>query len=264
MDGGVAGPRAERQPADGRDLRGQSRRRRARRLGLSDGGDAGHGREFRRRGRAINQICATFDLGLKVFDLALDYPTADMSKEPALSEKDCAATMAFGMECLAGEPDLLCIGEMGIGNTAVAAAMFAALFGGEAADWVGPGTGHDAAGMERKRAIVQEAIDLHRPHFGNPLEILRRLGGRELAAMSGAILAARLQRVPVIVDGYVATASAAILQALDPTAIDHCLFGHVSAEPGHQAALARMGKVPLLALGCALAKARAPRSPPPW
>jgi len=207
---------------------------------------------FAAGGAAINQICATFDLGLKVFDLALDYPTADISKEPALSEKDCAATMAFGMECLAGEPDLLCIGEMGIGNTAVAAAMFAALFGGEAADWVGPGTGHDAAGMARKRAIVQEAIDLHRPHFGNPLEILRRLGGRELAAMSGAILAARLQRVPVIVDGYVATASAAVLQALDPTAIDHCLFGHVSAEPGHQAALARMGKVPLLALGMRL------------
>ncbi len=207
---------------------------------------------FAAGGAAINQICATFDLGLKIFDLALDFPTNDISEEPALGEKDCAATMAFGMECLAGEPDLLCLGEMGIGNTAVAAALFAALFGGEAADWVGPGTGHDAAGMARKTEIVQAAIDLHRPHFGNPLEVLRRLGGREIAAMSGAILAARLQRVPVIVDGYVATAAAAVLHALDPTALDHCLFGHVSAEPGHQRALARMGKVPLLALGMRL------------
>ncbi|ALN72047.1 nicotinate-nucleotide--dimethylbenzimidazole phosphoribosyltransferase [Aureimonas sp. AU20] len=207
---------------------------------------------FAAGGAAINQICATFDLGLKVFDLALDYPTNDISEEPALSEKDCAATMAFGMECLADQPDLLCIGEMGIGNTAVAAALFAALLGGEAADWVGPGTGQDAAGMAHKRAVVQQAIDLHRAHFGNPLEVLRRLGGREIAAMSGAILGARLQRVPVIVDGFVATAAAAVLHALDPTALDHCLFGHVSAEPGHQAALARMGKVPLLALGMRL------------
>ena len=207
---------------------------------------------FAAGGAAINQICASFDLGLKVFDLALDYPTDDISEGPAFSEKDCAATMAFGMECLADQPDLLCIGEMGIGNTAVAAALFAALFGGTAADWVGPGTGHDAAGLERKRAVVQQAIDLHRPHFGNPLEVLRRLGGREIAAMCGAILGARMQRVPVIVDGYVATAAAAVLQALDPSALDHCLFGHVSAEPGHQAALARMGKVPLLALGMRL------------
>ncbi|WP_427024452.1 nicotinate-nucleotide--dimethylbenzimidazole phosphoribosyltransferase [Aureimonas ureilytica] len=207
---------------------------------------------FAAGGAAINQICASFDLGLKVFDLALDYPTDDISEGPAFSEKDCAATMAFGMECLADQPDLLCIGEMGIGNTAVAAALFAALFGGTAADWVGPGTGHDAAGLERKRAVVQQAIDLHRPHFGNPLEVLRRLGGREIAAMCGAILGARMQRVPVIVDGYVATAAAAVLHALDPSALDHCLFGHVSAEPGHQAALARMGKVPLLALGMRL------------
>ncbi|WP_182083955.1 nicotinate-nucleotide--dimethylbenzimidazole phosphoribosyltransferase [Aureimonas sp. ME7] len=207
---------------------------------------------FAAGGAAINQICATFDLGLKIFDLALDYPTADISEEAAFGEKDCAATMAFGMECLAGEPDLLCIGEMGIGNTAVASALLAALFGGTAADWVGPGTGQDAAGMERKIAVVQQALDLHRPHFGDPLEVLRRLGGREIAAMAGAILAARLQRVPVIVDGFVATSAAAVLYALDPQALDHCLFGHVSAEPGHRQALERMGKVPVLALGMRL------------
>ncbi|RIX99068.1 nicotinate-nucleotide--dimethylbenzimidazole phosphoribosyltransferase [Aureimonas flava] len=207
---------------------------------------------FAAGGAAINQICATFDLGLKIFDLALDYPTADITEEAALGERDCAATMAFGMECLAGEPDLLVLGEMGIGNTAVAAAIFAALFGGTAADWVGPGTGQDAAGMARKAAAVDEALALHRAHFADPLEVLRRLGGREIAAIAGAILAARMQRVPVIVDGFVATAAAAVLHAMDPRALDHCLFGHVSAEPGHQKALAIMDKVPVLALGMRL------------
>ena len=207
---------------------------------------------FAAGGAAINQICATYDLGLKVFDLALDFPTDDFTKGPALDEKACAATMAFGMECLQGEPDLLCIGEMGIGNTAVAAAIFAALFGGTASDWVGPGTGHDEAGIARKAAIVQEGLDLHRAHFADPLEVLRRLGGREIAAMAGAILAARIQRVPVIVDGFAASAAAAVLHKLDASALDHCLFGHVSAEPGHRAALEAMGKVPLLALGMRL------------
>lgn len=207
---------------------------------------------FAAGGAAINQICQTYGLGLKVFDLALDHPTADITAEAALSEKACAATMAFGMECLHDEPDLLCIGEMGIGNTAVAAAIFAGLFGGTAAEWVGPGTGQDAEGVKRKAAVVQEALDLHRAHLTDPLEVLRRLGGREIAAMAGAILAARVQRVPVIVDGFAASAAAAVLHALDRSALDHCLFGHVSAEPGHRKALEAMGKVPLLALGMRL------------
>ncbi|MEN9895568.1 MAG: nicotinate-nucleotide--dimethylbenzimidazole phosphoribosyltransferase, partial [Pseudomonadota bacterium] len=101
---------------------------------------------FAAGGAAINQICAAYDLGLKIFDLALDIPTGDITREAALSERDCAATMAFGMEAIAGGTDLLCIGEMGIGNTTVAAAIFTALYGGQGADWVGPGTGADAEG----------------------------------------------------------------------------------------------------------------------
>jgi len=156
------------------------------------------------------------------------------------------------MEAIAGGVDLLCIGEMGIGNTTVAAAVFAGLFGGDAAEWVGPGTGVDAAGLERKRVAVDAALAFHAGHLGDPLEVLRRLGGRELAAMTGAILAARMNRVPVIVDGYVASAAAAVLFAMDATALDHCLFGHVSAEPGHIRALERMGKSALLDLGMRL------------
>ena len=97
-------------------------------------------------GAAINQICMSSDLGLKVFELALDHPTPDVSEQDAFDEAGCAATMAFGMEALAGGVDLLCLGEMGIGNTTIASALYLALFGGTAEDWVGPGTGVVGAG----------------------------------------------------------------------------------------------------------------------
>lgn len=207
---------------------------------------------FSAGGAAINQICAAHDLGLKVFDLALDVPTGDITVEAALSERDCAATMAFGMEAIAGGTDLLCIGEMGIGNTTIAAAINLALYGGTAADWVGPGTGSAGKILDRKIDAVDRAVAFHKDHLGDPLEILRRLGGREIAAMAGAIIAARIERIPVIIDGYVATASAAILKAMHPAALDHCLIGHVSAEPGHIKAIEKLGKTPLLALGMRL------------
>jgi len=207
---------------------------------------------FAAGGAAINQICIANDLGLKIFDLALDIPTGDITVEAALDERSCAATMAFGMEAVAGGTDLLCIGEMGIGNTTIAAAIFYALYGGEAKDWVGPGTGSEGEVLERKIAAVEKAVALHKPHLSDPLEVLRRLGGREVAAMAGAILAARAQRIPVLIDGYVATAAAAVLHAANPRALDHCMIGHVSAEPGHIKVIEKFGKTPLLALGMRL------------
>jgi nicotinate-nucleotide--dimethylbenzimidazole phosphoribosyltransferase len=207
---------------------------------------------FSAGGAAINQICSTFDIGLKVFDLALDIPTKDITVEPAMDEAACAATMAFGMEAIAGGTDLLVLGEMGIGNTTIAAALYHALYGGSAADWVGRGTGVDDAGLGRKIAAVERAVALHRPHLGDPLELLRRLGGREVAAIAGAILAARTQGVPVVLDGYVVTSAAAVLHALDPSTLDHCIAGHVSAEGAHREVLSRLGKTPLLDLGMRL------------
>jgi nicotinate-nucleotide--dimethylbenzimidazole phosphoribosyltransferase len=207
---------------------------------------------FAAGGAAINQICVSHDLGLKVFDLALEYPTGDITEEAALSERDCAATMAFGMEAVAGGTDLLCIGEMGIGNTTIAAAINLALYGGTAEEWVGPGTGAQGEVLARKIAAVEKAVTLHHDHLSDPFEVLRRLGGREIAAMAGAILAARMQKIPVIIDGYVATSAAAILKAANPAALDHCLIGHVSAEPGHMKAIEMLGKTPLLALGMRL------------
>jgi len=202
-------------------------------------------------GAAINQICMVSDIGLKVFELALDLPTPDISEEDAFDAQGCAATMAFGMESLAGGVDLLCLGEMGIGNTAVASAIYLALYGGTAAEWVGPGTGVQGAALANKAAVVEQAV-LRIGGEMDPFEILRRLGGREIAAMVGAIIGARHQKVPVVVDGFVTTAAAALVHAMNPRAIDHCLFAHVSAEPAHGKALKAMGKTALLDLGMRL------------
>ncbi len=207
---------------------------------------------FAAGGAAINQICIANDLGLKVFDLALEVPTADITQEAALDERACAATMAFGMESVAGGTDLLCIGEMGIGNTTIASAICYGLYGGTAEEWVGPGTGAVGDALRRKIEAVEAAVALHEPHLDDPLELLRRLGGREQAAIAGAILAARMQQIPVILDGFVVTAAAAVLQAANPTALDHCLVGHMSAEPGHIRVIEKLGKKPLLALGMRL------------
>ena len=207
---------------------------------------------FTNGGAAISQICALHELNLRVFELALELPTGNITREPALDDKMCAATIAYGMEAIAGKPDLLCIGEMGIGNTTVAAAIYAALYGGSGADWVGRGTGVDDAGLARKAAAVDTAIAFHKSGLTDPLAILARLGGREIAAMLGAIIAARHQKIPVIVDGFVATSAAAIAHAINPAAIDHCIFAHVSAEHAHERALAAMGKTALLQLGMRL------------
>jgi nicotinate-nucleotide--dimethylbenzimidazole phosphoribosyltransferase len=207
---------------------------------------------FTSGGAAINQICKTFDISLKVYELALEQPTGDITREPALDERGCAATMAFGMEALASEPDLLCPGDMGIGNTTSAAAICHALYGGKPEDWVGRGTGVDDAGLKRKADAVGAAVALHREHLSDPLEALRRLGGREIAAIAGAIVAARTQRVPVLLDGFVVAAAAAVLHALDASALDHCLAAHVSAENAHAEVLRRLGKTPLLNLGMRL------------
>ena len=207
---------------------------------------------FKAGGAAINQICATYDIGLKVFELALEIPTQDITQTAAMDEKSAAATFAFGMEAISGGTDLLALGEMGIGNTTIAAAIYHALYGGMAADWVGRGTGVDDAGLARKIAAVEAAVALHKAHLADPLEVMRRLGGREIAAIAGAIMAARMERVPVVLDGYVVCAAAAILHALDPHALDHCIAGHLSAEGAHARVLEKLGKPPLLQLGMRL------------
>ena len=207
---------------------------------------------FTAGGAAISQICALHELNLRVFELALDLPTGDITREAAMDDKMCAATVAYGMEAIAGKPDCLALGEMGIGNTTIAAAIYAALYGGTGADWVGRGTGVDDTGLRRKADAVDRALALHQGHLSHPLDVLARVGGREIAAMLGALIAARHQRIPVLVDGFVATSAAAIAHAVNPEAIDHCVFAHVSAEHAHRKVLDRMGVTPLVDLGMRL------------
>jgi nicotinate-nucleotide--dimethylbenzimidazole phosphoribosyltransferase len=210
---------------------------------------------FEAGGAAINQLCRAAGAELMVVPLELDRPTADFCTAAAMSEAECLAAIQRGMAALVPGLDLLALGEMGIGNTAAAAAICAALYGGPAAWWTGPGSGLNRHGMAHKTAVVGRGLMCHAEAFGSPVEILRRLGGREIAAMAGAILAAREQRVPVLLDGFVAGAAAAILQALEPTALDHVRAAHRSAEPAHPRLLERLGLRPLLDLDMRLGEA---------
>ena len=211
---------------------------------------------FEAGGAAVNQLARAMGATLEVVALDLEKPTADFTQTPAMSEAEFAAAFQRGMTSVPAGADLLCIGEMGIGNTTSAAAICHALYGGAAHDWTGPGTGVAGAALDAKSRVVADAVALHGgAATGDGLEILRRLGGRELAAMAGAITAARRSRTPVLLDGFVAGAAAAALSASAPGALDHCLAAHLSAEPAHAALLEKLEKRPLLDLGMRLGEA---------
>ncbi len=207
---------------------------------------------FAAGGAAINQLCDIAGAELTVTPLALASPTADFTEQPAMSEEDCAAAFSMGFNQVDPAADLLCLGEMGIGNSTAAAALCLALFGGAPEDWTGRGTGVDDAGLARKQAVAADGLARHGAALAHPLEALRRLGGRELAALAGAVLSARCKKVPVLLDGFICCAAAAVLARAAPGALDHCLAGHCSAEAAHGRLLQRLGLTPLLDLGLRL------------
>jgi nicotinate-nucleotide--dimethylbenzimidazole phosphoribosyltransferase len=210
---------------------------------------------FEAGGAAVNQLCRAFGVELDVHGIDLDRPTRDFTSAPAMDEGEFVAAFARGVVAAGGDADLLCLGEMGIGNTTAAAAVCHALYGGTAADWTGPGTGVSGPVLAGKAAVVAEAVRLHGPAAADPLDLLRRVGGRELAAIAGAVVGARLSRIPVLLDGYVCTAAAAPLEGLVAGALDHCQVAHASAEPGHRRLLQRLGKRPLFDLDMRLGEA---------
>ena len=210
---------------------------------------------FEAGGAAINQLARVSGSELHVLPIDLDQPTNDFTTQPAMSEATCVQAFNLGLTAPDDDLDLMAVGEMGIANTTAAAAICTALFGGAPADWAGPGTGVRGAGLELKIEVIRAAVARHRGQLDDPLEVLRHLGGRELAAITGAIVGARLRRTPVILDGYVATAAAAVLERARPGALDHCIVGHVSAEPGHRRLLAELDMPPLLDLGMRLGEA---------
>ncbi len=202
-----------------------------------------------RQGRStINAFARIAGATVTAVDVGVGNPTGDIRYEAALSEDrfDEIVRTAFAaveeLDC-----DLLVLGEMGIGNTTPSAAIAAALAGGETAAWVGRGTGVDDEGLARKRQAVQEAVR-RIAGITDPIEILREVGGAEIAAITAATVAARHRSIPVVLDGYVVTAAVLPLNEIDPAAIAHCTVGHCSSEPGHRKLLERLGKPPLLDL----------------
>jgi len=210
---------------------------------------------FAAGGAAINQLARTAGAQLRVIPLSLDRPSADFTQAPALSEQEFLAAVTEGYNAVSPACDLLCLGEMGIGNTTAAAAIAAALFGGGAARWAGRGTGVDAEGLARKRQAIDAALARHAAVLREPLAVAAALGGRELAAILGATLAARRQRIAVLLDGFVCTAAIAPLAKLRADTLAHTLASHASAEAGHRMLLDELGLRPLLDLEMRLGEA---------
>jgi nicotinate-nucleotide--dimethylbenzimidazole phosphoribosyltransferase len=208
---------------------------------------------FERGGAAINQLAKLHGATLSVMPLDLATPTEDFTTAPAMDEVVFLDAINRGVAAVPASADLVILGEMGIGNTTAAAALAAALYGGDAASWVGPGTGVAGSALAAKIGAVDTALSLHGYAMReDPLEALRRVGGRELAALFGAVLAARRNRIPVLLDGFVVGAAAAVLAKLADDGLSHCLAGHVSAEPGHRRLLEALKLQPLLDLGMRL------------
>ncbi|WP_137862739.1 MULTISPECIES: nicotinate-nucleotide--dimethylbenzimidazole phosphoribosyltransferase [unclassified Sphingomonas] len=207
---------------------------------------------FEAGGAAINALSSAAGMELRVTALDLDAPTTDFTTAPAMTEAECLAALDAGAAAVAGDLDLLAVGEMGIGNSTAAAALCLRSFGGVAADWIGPGTGVDSDGIARKAAVVERALAVHADAPTDAFETLRRVGGREIAAIAGAVLRARQLGIPVVLDGFISGAAIAPLAADNAAITAHCIAGHVSAEPGHPRLLARLGLEPLLALGMRL------------
>ena len=170
----------------------------------------------------LSRAAAHLGAGLDVYELAIDRPVPDLADAPTMSERECAATIAFGMESLAKQPDLLCLFALGgAGRLNAAGALAHALHFREAADWTA-----DAPAQRIEAAVgrARAAAD------GDPLQLLRQVGGRETAALVGAILAARIQRVPILLAGYPGLAAAAVVKALHPDALDHCRLAFASPQ----------------------------------
>ena len=207
---------------------------------------------FEAGGAAVNQLAEAAGARFSVHPIALDRPTADFTEGPAMTEAELCEAFGIGWEAVDPEADLLVTGEMGIGNTTSAAALAGLLLEGTAADWVGRGTGVDEDGLNRKTAVVASALVRHREEVTDGLDALMRVGGREVAAMAGAIARARSLRVPVILDGFICCAAALALERTVPGALDHTVAGHASAEAAHSRMLDALGKTPLLTLGLRL------------
>lgn len=226
-------------------------------------------RNFADGGAAICTLARHLGLMLRVFDVGVRTDTSgapmagvsyrrigpgtrDFLSHPAMDPEQAVAALEVGIEAAreaeAKGVTLLGIGEMGIGNSTAAAALLCAITGLDARAIAGRGTGLDEAGWQRKVEVIERALTRHRARAGDPLGLLAALGGFEIAAMAGVCLGGAAAHIPVVIDGFIATAAAAIADRLKPGLRDHLLFGHRSAEGGHQLVLRHLEARPLLDL----------------
>ena len=218
-------------------------------------------------GAAVTVLARQHGLGLTVVDcgVAHDFEpragllvrkvaagTADCSAGPSMSREQCEQALANGVDLVKGLPgNVLLLGEMGIGNTSPASLILSRLGGLDIADCTGAGTGLDAAGIERKRAVLQQALDVNAAATA-PLDALAALGGYEVATMVGAVLQAAAERRVILVDGFITSAAVLVASRLQPHVLQRCVFAHRSGERGHQLMLAQLQAQPLLDLGLRL------------
>ena len=202
---------------------------------------------FNKGGAAINQLAGQNGAELNVILLAEGKQTSDFTKGPAMSEEECLDALNVGANSVDLNSDILLLGEMGIGNSTISAALCLASFGGQSKDWVGAGTGSDLKGIELKRKVVDLAHSVNAAKLGSSFEILCAIGGREQAAICGALVAARKHRIPVLLDGFIACSAVAPLSP-HKGIFDHVLVAHKSAEHGHALLLKNIEKDPILDL----------------
>jgi nicotinate-nucleotide--dimethylbenzimidazole phosphoribosyltransferase len=222
---------------------------------------------FVRGGAGINVLARHVGAEVQVVDIGVNYDfsampglmirkvapgTRNLAREAAMSAAETEAAIAIGIELaqknIAAGADVLATGEMGIGNTTPAAALAAAFTGKGAAAVTGRGTGVEDAAYHNKVKVIDRALALHRPDPKDPLGVLAKLGGLEIAGLTGLILGAAAARRPVMIDGFIATAGALVATHLCPAVKDYLKAAHQSAEQGHQIILASMGLRPLLSL----------------
>ena len=223
---------------------------------------------FANGGAAIAVLASELRAGLTVIDVGtlaeteiagvlVDKPrrgTRDFSREPAMNDDELAHALAAGrraaMRAIGDGADLIILGEMGIGNTTAAAAIAAALLGARAQDIVGAGTGLDGDAIIRKGRIIDAALSLHALDRDDPsaLTVLRCVGGFEIAALAGAMIAAAQARVPVLIDGFIVTAAALAAVRINPSCVPWLIYSHRSAERGHRLILDALGAEPILDL----------------
>ncbi len=218
-------------------------------------------------GAAINVLARRVGARVVVGDLGVDadlpeHPglidariargTRNMVDGPAMTRAEALAAISAGAEILDDEAeqglDLLAIGEMGIGNTTAASAIVAALTGLPVARVTGRGTGVDDRGWQRKVAAIESALAVNRPHHDDPLDVLAKVGGFEIAGLVGVTLAAAGRRIPVLVDGFISSVAALVAAEICPAARGYLIAAHRSVEVGHQAVLDRLGLKPYLDL----------------